>query len=55
MAFGDNVNDVEMLEFAGLGVAMGNATPDARAVAGRIAPSNDEDGIAAVLEDLGFA
>ncbi|HEX2034598.1 MAG TPA: Cof-type HAD-IIB family hydrolase [Chloroflexota bacterium] len=52
VAFGDNVNDVEMLEFAGLGVAMGNATDDARAVADRIAPSNDEDGIAVVLEEL---
>jgi hypothetical protein len=54
IAFGDNVNDVEMLEFAGTGVAMGNATADARAVASRIAPSNDDDGIASVLEDLGI-
>ena len=55
IAFGDNVNDVEMLEFAGLGVAMGNATDDARAAARKIAPSNDEDGIAAVLEEVGLA
>ncbi len=55
IAFGDNVNDVEMLEFAGLGVAMGNSTADARAVARRIAPSNDEDGIAVTLEALGLA
>jgi hydroxymethylpyrimidine pyrophosphatase-like HAD family hydrolase len=55
VAFGDNVNDVEMLAFAGLGVAMGNATPDACAAADRIAPANDEDGIAAVLEELGLA
>jgi HAD superfamily hydrolase (TIGR01484 family) len=52
IAFGDNVNDVEMLEFAGMGVAMGNATADARAVATRIAPSNDDDGIAVVLEEM---
>jgi hydroxymethylpyrimidine pyrophosphatase-like HAD family hydrolase len=55
LAFGDNVNDLEMLAFAGLGVAMGNATEDARAVADRIAPSNDEDGIAVVLQELGLA
>jgi hypothetical protein len=54
IAFGDNVNDVEMLEFAGTGVAMGNATADARAVASRIAPSNDDDGIATTLEELGI-
>lgn len=56
MAFGDNVNDVEMLEFAGLGVAMGNATDDVKALIrrrgarGRITAGNDEDGIALVLE-----
>lgn len=52
IAFGDNVNDVEMLEFAGLGVAMGNSTPEARAAAERLAPTNDEDGIAVVLAEL---
>jgi hydroxymethylpyrimidine pyrophosphatase-like HAD family hydrolase len=55
IAFGDNVNDLEMLAFAGLGVAMGNSTPDARAVADRVAPTNDEDGIAVTLEELGLA
>jgi HAD superfamily hydrolase (TIGR01484 family) len=55
IAFGDNVNDLEMLEFAGLGVAMGNSTPDAKAAADVVAPSNDEDGIAVVLEELGLA
>jgi HAD superfamily hydrolase (TIGR01484 family) len=55
VAFGDNVNDVEMLAFAGLGVAMGNSTADAFAVADRVAPSNDEDGIAVTLEVLGLA
>ncbi len=55
IAFGDNVNDVEMLAFAGLGVAMGNCTDDARAVADHIAPSNDKDGIAVTLESLGLA
>jgi HAD superfamily hydrolase (TIGR01484 family) len=54
IAFGDNVNDLEMLEFAGLGVAMSNGTPGAKAAAQKIAPSNDEDGIAAVLEEVGL-
>ena len=54
LAFGDNVNDVEMLEFAGLGVAMANGSPEALAVADRITASNDEDGIAVVLEELGL-
>jgi hydroxymethylpyrimidine pyrophosphatase-like HAD family hydrolase len=55
VAFGDNVNDLEMLAFAGLGVCMGNGTNEAKALADRIGPTNDEDGIAAVLEELGIA
>ena len=55
MAFGDNVNDLEMLAFAGLGVAMGNSTADAIAVPTAWRPSNDEDGIAVTLEELGLA
>ncbi len=54
VAFGDNVNDLEMLAYAGLGVAMGNSTADAIAAADRVAPSNDEDGIAVTLEALGL-
>jgi len=49
VAVGDNYNDREMLQAAGLGVAMANAEPEIRAVADRIIPSNDEDGIAALL------
>jgi 5-amino-6-(5-phospho-D-ribitylamino)uracil phosphatase len=55
VAFGDNINDVEMLEFAGLGIAMANGTDEAFHAADRIGPSNDEDGIAQVLEELGLA
>ncbi|RKY03555.1 hypothetical protein DRP77_05870 [Candidatus Poribacteria bacterium] len=53
VAFGDNYNDREMLEFAGLGVVMGNAHDELKEE-GRflIAPSNDEDGVAQVLERL---
>jgi len=50
LAIGDADNDVEMVEWAGLGVAMGNATPAVKAVADWIAPSVDEDGAAAALE-----
>ncbi len=52
VAFGDNINDVEMLAWAGLGVAMGNAAPEAKAAAHRVTASNDEDGIAQVIEQL---
>jgi Cof subfamily protein (haloacid dehalogenase superfamily) len=50
VAFGDMPNDVPMLRWAGLGVAMGNAHPDALAVADEVAPPNTEDGVAQVLE-----
>lgn len=50
MAFGDGENDVEMISFAGFGVAMANACPDAKKVADYIAPSNDEEGVAEAIE-----
>ena len=50
MAFGDGMNDFTMVEQAGLGVAMANAEPEVKRVAKWIAPSNDEDGVAAGLE-----
>jgi Cof subfamily protein (haloacid dehalogenase superfamily) len=49
IGIGDGDNDVEMLEWAGLGIAMGNATPRTRAVADWIAPSVQEDGLAEAL------
>ena len=52
IAFGDSHNDIEMLTVAGTGVAMANASAEVRAVADRTAPSNDEDGIAATLDEL---
>ncbi len=52
VAFGDDVNDVEMVAESGLGVAMGNAAPEVKAVADRITATNDEEGVALVLEEL---
>ena len=54
MAIGDNWNDVDMLEWAGQGVMMGNAAQELRTMAKmrgwKQAPPNDEDGVAVVLE-----
>lgn len=52
IAFGDALNDVEMLAWAGRGVAMGNADPAARAAADEVTATNDEDGVALVIEHL---
>ncbi|WP_288745073.1 sugar-phosphatase [uncultured Enterococcus sp.] len=46
MAIGDNENDVSMLQYAGLGVAMGNATAAIQKHAQHVTKSNDEDGVA---------
>jgi hypothetical protein len=50
VAFGDMPNDVPMLHWAGLGVAMGNGHPDALAAADEVTLSNADDGVAVVLE-----
>lgn len=50
VAFGDMPNDVPMLRWAGHGVAMGNAHPEAVAAANEVTASNAEDGLARVLE-----
>lgn len=52
IAFGDERNDLSMIEFAGMGVAMGNAIQELKDIANKITLSNDEDGIAAALHDL---
>jgi Cof subfamily protein (haloacid dehalogenase superfamily) len=54
IAFGDGENDLTMIREAGTGVAMGNAVPAVKAVAKLVAKSNDEDGIAVALEELGL-
>lgn len=51
MAFGDEHNDAEMLEYAGTGVAMQNATPQIKALADDVtSASNDQDGLADYLD-----
>ncbi len=50
VAFGDQHNDRGMLAWAGLGVAMANSAPEALAVADLLTYSNEEDGVARVLE-----
>ncbi|WTQ86046.1 Cof-type HAD-IIB family hydrolase [Streptomyces achromogenes] len=52
VAFGDMPNDIPLLAWAGHGVAVANAHPALRAMADEIAPGNDEDGVAVVLERL---
>ena len=50
MAVGDNLNDLEMLDAAGLGVAMGNAEPETRARADYVTASVDDEGVARAIE-----
>ncbi|MFM6026765.1 MAG: Cof-type HAD-IIB family hydrolase [Dolichospermum sp.] len=50
MTIGDNFNDVEMLSYAGVGVAMGNAPPEVQAIANWVAPSIELDGAAVAIE-----
>ncbi len=50
MAIGDAHNDVGMLRWAGLGVAMGNAWPAAQRAADVVVPSNDDEGVAHAIE-----
>lgn len=52
IAVGDNNNDLDMLEYAGLGVAVDNAVPAAKEAADRLTASNDEDGVAKLIQEL---
>ena len=46
------MNDIPMIKYAGMGVAMKNAPDDVKKYADLIAPANDESGVAYVLEKL---
>lgn len=52
LAIGDELNDVEMIRWAGYGVAMGNALPQVKAAADAVTAANSADGLALVLEAL---
>ena len=52
VAFGDMPNDLAMLEWAGTSYAMANGHPSVLELAGRVAPANEDDGVAATLEEL---
>lgn len=51
-AFGDGLNDMEMLQGVGTGIAMGNAHPQLIAVADRVAPAVHDDGVARMLAQI---
>jgi hypothetical protein len=50
IAFGDNDNDIEMISYAGLGVAVANATKKLLALADYVTTSNDQDGVGRAIE-----
>ena len=52
VAFGDNFNDLDMLESVGLGVAMGNAPDEIKKAANRVTASHNDDGIALILNEI---
>jgi len=52
IAFGDEDNDLEMLEYAGHGIAMGNAIDEVKTVAKEVTLTNEQDGIGVYLEEL---
>ena len=51
IAFGDEDNDLDMLEYAGKGIAMGNGIAEVKNIANEVTLSNEEDGIAVYLND----
>lgn len=53
MAFGDGLNDMEMIQAVGFGVVMDNGEPELKAIADYICPRVDDDGIYRALVDLG--
>jgi Cof subfamily protein (haloacid dehalogenase superfamily) len=52
ICIGDNENDLTMIEYAGLGVAMGNSSEAIKAIANYVTLDNNEDGVAKVIEEF---
>jgi hydroxymethylpyrimidine pyrophosphatase-like HAD family hydrolase len=50
MAIGNDLSDIDMLEYAGIGVAMGNASPSVKACADWVTTSIEQDGVATAVE-----
>jgi len=50
MAFGDNYNDIDMIQAVGIGIAVGNAIPEVKAVAREVTLNGREDGVAVAIE-----
>jgi len=50
-AFGDDLNDIDLLQFCGVSVAVGNALDEAKAAAGYISEDNENDGVAKWIEE----
>jgi hypothetical protein len=55
IAFGDSMNDMEILQAAGLGIAMGNSPEEVKALADKVCGSCEEDGVAEALKQMGLA
>ncbi|MUK90604.1 Cof-type HAD-IIB family hydrolase [Ornithinibacillus sp. L9] len=51
IAFGDEDNDLEMIDYAGVGVAMGNAIDELKSIAKHVTDTNEQDGIGTFLEN----
>jgi len=49
VAIGDNLNDLDMIQFAGFGIAMGNGAPSVQAAAAYVAPTQADDGVAEAI------
>ncbi|MCD8241233.1 MAG: HAD family hydrolase [Lachnospiraceae bacterium] len=54
IAFGDSLNDYQMIERAGIGVAMGNADEEIKAIADRVCESVWDDGVLHEMERMGL-
>lgn len=50
IAFGDEDNDLEMIDYAGVGVAMGNAIDPLKSIAKHVTATNEEDGVGIFLQ-----
>jgi len=54
ICIGDSSNDLSMIEYAGLGVAVKNADPELKKIAGYVSPSNNDNGVAHVIYQFGL-